>query len=220
MLFCGLVSLALTIVNIICIIGTGWAILRIKEVTPERVPQRFSRFWTNDVKVHRTCLQKGNTDLLDEAREAMGIDESESYELEVERYALLFDTLFERVEQDDDYINILEWGKSFSPASLGHDTSSIEDQQDVDIDELTKKNTQMNAASALVRRNTVTTGKGNNNHFREVARKIQLNKRLRQENRKSFKQGIINQRIQNEVEVIRKLPVAKQDDWWIGRTTR
>ena len=42
MFFLGLVSLALTIVNIICIILTGWAILRLKEVTPQKIPQQFS----------------------------------------------------------------------------------------------------------------------------------------------------------------------------------
>ena len=47
----GVISLALTILNIICIIITGIAILRLKEVTPEKIPQTFSDFWKTDVKV-------------------------------------------------------------------------------------------------------------------------------------------------------------------------
>ena len=37
----GLVSLTLTLVNILCIILTGVLILRLKEVTPTKVPQKF-----------------------------------------------------------------------------------------------------------------------------------------------------------------------------------
>jgi hypothetical protein len=46
-------SLALTLVNILCIIITGFGILRLKEVTPEKIPQRFSSFWKRDVRAHR-----------------------------------------------------------------------------------------------------------------------------------------------------------------------
>ena len=49
-LILGLVSLALTLVNILCIIITGFGILRLKEVTPEKIPQRFSTFWRRDIK--------------------------------------------------------------------------------------------------------------------------------------------------------------------------
>ena len=40
----GLVSLTLTLVNILCIIITGVLILRLKEVTPTKVPQKFRKF--------------------------------------------------------------------------------------------------------------------------------------------------------------------------------
>ena len=49
----GLVSLTLTLINILCIIITGVLILRLKEVTPTKVPQKFQHFWRNDVKAHR-----------------------------------------------------------------------------------------------------------------------------------------------------------------------
>ena len=56
--FKGFISLALTIVNIICIILMGVIILRIKEVTPEKIPQRFSSFWQEHVKTHRNYLRE------------------------------------------------------------------------------------------------------------------------------------------------------------------
>ena len=49
----GLVSLTLTLINILCIIITGVLILRLKEVTPTKVPQKFQHFWRKDVKAHR-----------------------------------------------------------------------------------------------------------------------------------------------------------------------
>ena len=49
----GLVSLTLTLINILCIIITGVLILRLKEVTPTKVPQKFQHFWREDVKAHR-----------------------------------------------------------------------------------------------------------------------------------------------------------------------
>ena len=51
--FLGLVSLTLTLLNIICIIVTGILILRLKEVTPDKIPQNFSSFWKEDVKARR-----------------------------------------------------------------------------------------------------------------------------------------------------------------------
>jgi len=49
----GLVSLLLTLLNILCIIVTGFFILRLKEVTPEKIPQQFSSFWRKDIRAHR-----------------------------------------------------------------------------------------------------------------------------------------------------------------------
>ena len=51
--FLGLTSLALTLLNIVCIILTGIFILRLKEVTPEKIPQKFAHFWKKDIKAHR-----------------------------------------------------------------------------------------------------------------------------------------------------------------------
>ena len=113
----GLVSLALTIVNIICIIGTGWLILRIKEVTPQKIPQKFSSFWTQDVKVHRDYLKKwdenANQTLLDEAHEALGIGKTLDSGLE----KTFLQTMFDKVEQDPDYLNITKWGEEPKPIS-------------------------------------------------------------------------------------------------------
>ena len=106
----GTVSLALTIVNIICIIFTGWAILRLKEVTPQKIPQQFSSFWTKDVKIHRDYMKtidhkKSNHTLLDETREALGIPNTGECGLE----NTFLHTLYDKVEQESDYMNITQW---------------------------------------------------------------------------------------------------------------
>ena len=111
MFFLGLVSLALTIVNIICIILTGWGILRLKEVTPQKIPQQFSNFWTQDIKIHRDYLntvrdKDANKALLDEARQVLGIGETHNSGLE----NTFIHTLYEKVEQDPYYLNITQWG--------------------------------------------------------------------------------------------------------------
>ena len=46
-------SFALTIVNIICIILTGIIILKVKQVTSDKIPQRNHSFWKQDIKVHK-----------------------------------------------------------------------------------------------------------------------------------------------------------------------
>ncbi len=75
----GAVSLALTALNIVSIIATGVAILRLKEVTPDKIPQSFSTFWRRDVRAHRDYYRTlhhragGDLDLVHETREALGI---------------------------------------------------------------------------------------------------------------------------------------------------
>ena len=111
MFLLGMVSLALTVVNIICIIFTGWAILRLKEVTPQKIPQQFSSFWTKDIKVHRDYLKTidpsiSNHTLLDETRDALGISNTGESGLE----NTFLHTLYDKVEQESDYIKITQWG--------------------------------------------------------------------------------------------------------------
>ena len=109
MFLLGLVSLTLTAVNIICIILTGWAILRLKEVTPQKIPQKYSSFWTQDVRVHRNYMKTVNKDaaqdLINEARQTLGIGPSQNHELE----NTFLSTLFEKVEADPNYLNITQW---------------------------------------------------------------------------------------------------------------
>jgi len=50
--FFGLVSLTLTLINILCIIITGVLILKLKKVTSALVPQKFSNVWRSDVRAH------------------------------------------------------------------------------------------------------------------------------------------------------------------------
>merc|ERR1719391_1250203 len=56
--YLGLISLFLTLVNILCIILTGVLILRVKEVTSEKIPQKFAHFWTKDIREHRKTIRK------------------------------------------------------------------------------------------------------------------------------------------------------------------
>ena len=76
----GIISFALTLVNIVCIVIVGVAILKLKEVTPEKIPQSFNHFWKQDVRAHRDYLQTINKgadpygeNLLEQARNVLGI---------------------------------------------------------------------------------------------------------------------------------------------------
>ena len=91
-------SLALTIINIICIIITGIAILRLKEVTPEKIPQSFSRFWKTDVRSRR-----GKYNRLEE--EDALIEEGLSFGLE----GTIIKDLFEEAQKDEDMKQIKRW---------------------------------------------------------------------------------------------------------------
>ena len=131
MFLLGLVSLALTIVNIICIILTGWAILRLKEVTPQKIPQQFSSFWTKDVKVHRDYLstvrdKNANKTLLEEARQVLGIGETNDHGLE----NTFIHTLYDKVEQDGDFLNITNMWRAPEPAKT-HRTNNLKRQSTV-----------------------------------------------------------------------------------------
>ena len=107
----GLASLALTIINILCIIVVGILILKLKEVTPEKIPQSFSTFWRHDVKIHRDYYQtlkradSGADVLLREAREVLGVGKSKDSDLE----GTFLQGVFEKVQEENDKINIKEW---------------------------------------------------------------------------------------------------------------
>ena len=129
--FKGFISLALTIVNIICIILMGVIILRIKEVTPEKIPQRFSSFWQEHVKTHRNYLReqyrgsmrtkskadKENTlTLLEEVRDVLNVVGDSEKEDGLEDTFL--HTLFEKARHDVDYADILR--ATGKPAPIRH----------------------------------------------------------------------------------------------------
>ena len=129
--FKGFISLALTIVNIICIILMGVVILRIKEVTPEKIPQRFSSFWQEHVKTHRNYLReqyrgsmrtKSNLDrentltLLEEVRDVLNVVGDSEMEDGLEDTFL--HTLFEKARHDVDYADILR--ATGKPAPIHH----------------------------------------------------------------------------------------------------
>ena len=102
----GLVSLTLTLVNILCIIITGVLILRLKEVTPAKVPQKFSHFWKTDVKAHRDyykAFKKG------EKLELPGSIRDSEKETDPGDRAEFVQSLWERAEEDEDLATIRHW---------------------------------------------------------------------------------------------------------------
>ena len=94
----GVVSLGLTFLNILCIIITGIAILRLKEVTPDKIPQTFSEFWKTDVKSRR-----GKYSRLDE-EEAL-LEEGKEFGLD----GTIIQGLFEEAQKDEDMRQIQRW---------------------------------------------------------------------------------------------------------------
>ncbi|XP_023322708.1 uncharacterized protein LOC111697066 isoform X1 [Eurytemora carolleeae] len=103
----GLTSLALTLTNILFIIVTGVFILHVKEVTPEKIPQKFSDFWRKDVKAHRnyykTLSKEDHQTILNELQK-MGIAKREDEGLE----GTFLQNMFE-VDAEVDRINIKDW---------------------------------------------------------------------------------------------------------------
>ena len=95
----------------------GVVILWIKEVTPEKVPQRFSSFWQEHVKAHRNYLraQRGSIKtkshherentltLLEEVRDVLNVVDSDEDGLE----DTFLQNLFEKARNDTDYADIL-----------------------------------------------------------------------------------------------------------------
>jgi hypothetical protein len=96
--FLGLVSLTLTILNIVCIIVTGIAILRLKEVTPDKIPQTFSEFWKTDVRSRR-----GKYSRLED--EEAFLEEGKEWGLD----GTIIQGLFEEAQKDEDMTHIRKW---------------------------------------------------------------------------------------------------------------
>ena len=104
----GFISLVLTLINIICIVVTGWAILKLKEVTPDKIPQHLSSFWKKDLKVHREYLNtiKDGKTLVDEARLVLGTNKSGDNDALENTF---IQTMFEKAHADEDMMNIRDW---------------------------------------------------------------------------------------------------------------
>ncbi|CAB4067591.1 unnamed protein product [Lepeophtheirus salmonis] len=102
----GFVSLALTILNIVCIIFTGYAILRIKEVTPDKIPQTFSNFWKRDIKAHRNYYKTLKTPLYSKRPTELSIFEGDNaHNLD----GTFLQKIFTRAQNDEDYLDITRW---------------------------------------------------------------------------------------------------------------
>ena len=133
----GFISLTLTIVNIICIIVMGVVILRIKEVTPDKIPQRFSSFWQQHVRTHRNYTRsqqrsvkyrkrpehENTLTLLQEVRNVLNVEDSEDDGLE----DTFLQTIFEQARNDKDYLDILR--ATGKPAPINQPWSSFHKQR-------------------------------------------------------------------------------------------
>jgi len=96
----GLVSLALTLVNIVAIIVIGFGILRLKEVTPEKIPQRFSSFWRKDIKE-----QRDHNRTLGGKKPAKTVHDTTADGLD----GTFMQNMFDRATKDEDLVNIRQW---------------------------------------------------------------------------------------------------------------
>lgn len=87
---------------------TGWSILKLKEVTPDKIPQHLSSFWKKDLKVHREYLNtiKDGKSLVDEARLVLGTHKSRDNDALENTF---IQTMFEKAHADEDMINIRDW---------------------------------------------------------------------------------------------------------------
>ncbi len=119
----GLVSLTLTAVNIACIIVTGIMILKLKEVTPDKIPQTFSHFWKRDIKAHRdyyhTFKGKDSEALFQEAREVLDVGKAEGLA------GSFLQSVFEGAQAENEQLNIREWvaqPPSATPSKLSNRT--------------------------------------------------------------------------------------------------
>ena len=106
--YLGLTSLALTLINILCIIITGVLILKLKEVTPEKIPQKFAHFWKEDIKTHRNYNRKIRKEddhgLLKELNTSV-----KTKVVEENLEGPFLQSMFERAANDSDLINIRQW---------------------------------------------------------------------------------------------------------------
>ena len=108
----GSYSLALTVINILCIFLTGWLVLWIKAVTPERVPQYFALFCRRDIPNNRTSVSVGDDldqIIVEEARDEFGIENSKTYQDKT-----FIETIREKIEKEEDYLRIRELQRSTS----------------------------------------------------------------------------------------------------------
>merc|ERR1719507_1962288 len=113
--------------GLLCIILTGVLILRVKEVTSEKIPQKFAHFWTKDIREHRKDIRKHR-----EYGEKIRKDDPKASDLKTlvseistngnqngkhastksNEEALegsFLQSMFDRAAQDEDLINIRQW---------------------------------------------------------------------------------------------------------------
>jgi len=124
----GTISFILTMVNIICIVLVGVLILLVKQVTPERIPQRNAAFWKKDIVLNREyekSLQETNI---------ADVIAGESLELGLS--GTFLEALFEEAVKDKEVIDSRKWVDKNYPKDdlnkISEKTSSITSSPDID----------------------------------------------------------------------------------------
>ena len=132
----GFNSLMLTMANILCIIVFGSVILKIKRVTPDKIPQEFPEFWKEDLDTHVEHYNKNTEDdLLDEARRVLGLEEATLDCLE----GTFLQEVVDKAQQDSNLINILNRLPLPAPAPLTRVDTAPQDLSDWQQEPATKK---------------------------------------------------------------------------------
>ena len=110
----GMVSLTLTVLNILCIIGVGVLILFVKQVTPESIPQRNKTFLKTDVALNKEfelsrtkevkyCVSGSDHHIFTYFKPRQGDEENSDLS------GTFIAALFEEASKDQDVIERKEW---------------------------------------------------------------------------------------------------------------
>jgi len=99
--FRGVISFILTMVNIICIVMVGVLILLVKQVTPERIPQRNAAFWKKDILLNReyekSLMETNIAEVIGKEGAELGLS------------GTFLEALFEEAVNDKDVIDSRKW---------------------------------------------------------------------------------------------------------------
>ena len=178
------VSLSLTLFNIICIFLSGLIVLRLKEVTPDKVPQSFSKFWKKDVKKYRKFGKPSKEIrqmIIKESKDFFGIKETDNFGLA----DTFIQTIFETIERDEDYRRI-----SYLQLST------------LDINKQLTTDSRTNNQSYIAKENLTSTAPMPNNSSRSM--KLRVEEGRAEENIDPVTCSTLDSKLYHQVELLLK----------------